>query len=762
MTHDRGMLRSLRNRNYRLYAGGQLLAQTGAWMQRIAQDWLVLQLTNSGIKLGFVIATQFVPWILLALWGGTVADRGNKRRILFVTQGSLGLTALTLALLDLTGVVAYWQVLVLAGALGVVSAVDTPVRQAFVVELVGQADLVNAVGINSTIFNSARLIGPAAAGVAIAVVGTGWAFAANAASSVVVLFLLALMRPGDLHPSPPVPRKRGQQREALVYLRGRPDLILGLSLILAAGTFGPTTQVSVALLAKQVFDRGAAGYGLLSSALACGALLGAVFATRRRTQPSLSFVVAISFMFSLLQIAAGAMPTFASTAVALVPAGLTMLLLTNAVITMVQLGVRPTLRGRLMAVFIICSSGGAPIGAPLMGWLASRAGPRWAMIGGGLICLLVTVALGARAARRGELRGNRGGVRYEQSGQPSRRPPSQPRNGEGETMNRYPVGSSGLIASQQCFGAMGMSISYGPADDDESVRTLHRAAELGITMFDTAEVYGPFRNERLLARAFGDRRDQVTIATKFGTELDDDGRKLGPVNGSPEYVRKAAARSLRNLSTDVIDLYYLHRPDPRVPIEETIGAMAELVAAGQVRYLGVSNATADEIRRAHATHPLTAVQVEYSLFTRDVEANGVLAAARALGIGVVPYSPVGRGVLTGEIRSLEPLPATDFRRIVPRFQGENLTSNLAVVDRLRALAERREITAAQLALAWLHAQGHDIFPIPGTRYIAHLEQNTAAAAVELTPGELDEIDQVAPAGVAAGDPSADPALMMKR
>jgi aryl-alcohol dehydrogenase-like predicted oxidoreductase len=329
-------------------------------------------------------------------------------------------------------------------------------------------------------------------------------------------------------------------------------------------------------------------------------------------------------------------------------------------------------------------------------------------------------------------------------------------------MRSFAVGTQGLLASEQGFGCMGMSIAYGPARDDESAATLHRAIALGVTMFDTAEVYGPFTNERLIGQVIRGLESPVTIATKFGTELDDNGRKLAPVNGRPEYVRKAAERSLRNLGTETIDLYYLHRPDPDTPIEETVGAMAELIEEGKVRYIGLSNPTAELIRRAHQTHPLTAVQSEYSLFTRDVETNGILGTVRELGIGFVAYSPIGRGFLSGTVRSLHNLVATDVRRILPRFEGDNLAANIAVLDRLESIARNLKVTPAQLALAWVQAQGDDIFPIPGTRHLAHLEENVAACTVALARTELDEIDSVAPPGVASGSTRIDPALLMKR
>ncbi len=394
------MFRSLRVRNYRLYASGQLVSLTGTWMQRVAQDWLVLELTNSGTALGVVTALQFAPSILLGLWGGVLADRLDKRKLLFVTQSGLALVALLLGLLDVTGVVAYWHVLLLAFALGVISAVDMPVRQAFVVEMVGRDELTNAVAINSTTFNSARIIGPAIAGITITAVGTGWAFLANALSSVAVLAGLAAMRTAELHPSKPVVRAKGQLREGFRYVRGRPDLMLTMVLIFVVGTFGLNFQITCALMAKQVFHHGASGYGLLSTALAVGAFGGAVVATRRTKRPTALFLLVTAGAFGLAEVVAGVMPNFGWTAVALVPTGLAMLAVTTAANSHIQLGVAPTMRGRVMALYLVCFMGGTPLGAPLIGWLAEVAGPRWGLVGGGLVCLLSALAVAGYLARR--------------------------------------------------------------------------------------------------------------------------------------------------------------------------------------------------------------------------------------------------------------------------------------------------------------------------------------------------------------------------
>jgi MFS family permease len=393
------MFRSLRVRNYRLYASGQLVSLTGTWMQRVAQDWLVLELTNSGTALGIVTALQFGPSLLLGLYGGILADRLDKRKVLFVTQTAMALAALLLGVLDVAGVVQYWHVLALATVLGLITAIDTPVRQSFVVEMVGRDELTNAVGINSTIFNAGRILGPAMAGVLITAVGTGWAFVANAASSLAVLAGLAMMRTSELFPSPPVRRASGQLREGFRYVRRRPDLMLAMVLIFVLGTFGLNFAITCALMAKQVFHRGASGYGLLSTALAVGACGGAILATRRTKRPSALFLLASASAFSIAEIVSGLMPDFWWTAAALVPTGLAMLSVTTAANSSIQLGVAPTMRGRVMSLYLICFMGGTPVGAPLVGWLAGAAGPRWGLIGGGLICLLSAAGIAAALAR---------------------------------------------------------------------------------------------------------------------------------------------------------------------------------------------------------------------------------------------------------------------------------------------------------------------------------------------------------------------------
>jgi aryl-alcohol dehydrogenase-like predicted oxidoreductase len=315
-------------------------------------------------------------------------------------------------------------------------------------------------------------------------------------------------------------------------------------------------------------------------------------------------------------------------------------------------------------------------------------------------------------------------------------------------MDRRTLGQ-GLEVSEQGLGCMGMSEFYSTADEGESIRTIHRALELGIDFLDTADMYGPFTNEKLVGRAIADRRDRVVLATKFGNSRGEKGEFLG-IRGDPDYVRQACDASLQRLGVDHIDLYYQHRVDPTVPIEETVGAMAELVTAGKVRFLGLSEAGVETIRRAHAVHPIAALQTEWSLWTRDVEENGILETVRELGIAFVAYSPLGRGFLTGRFQKFEDLPEDDYRRSQPRFQGENFARNLELVREVEAIAKEKGCTSSQLALAWVLAQGDDVVPIPGTKRVKYLEENAAAAQVRLSADELRRIDEVFPVGAAAG------------
>ncbi|HKH82407.1 MAG TPA: aldo/keto reductase [Gemmatimonadales bacterium] len=316
-------------------------------------------------------------------------------------------------------------------------------------------------------------------------------------------------------------------------------------------------------------------------------------------------------------------------------------------------------------------------------------------------------------------------------------------------MQRRTLGGQGLTVSALGLGCMGMSEFYAGRDDAESIATIHRALESGVDFLDTADMYGPFTNERLVGKAIKKRRDQVILATKFGNQRGEDGSFLG-VNGRPEYVQKSCDGSLQRLGVDHIDLYYQHRVDRSVPIEETVGAMAQLVHEGKVRFLGLSEAAPPTIQRAHQEHPISALQTEYSLWTRDPE-DEVLPLCRELGIGFVAYSPLGRGFLTGRFRTFEDLPEDDYRRDSPRFQGDNFQKNLDLLARVEEIARQKNCTTAQLSLAWLLAQGEDIVPIPGTKQRRYLDENVQSLRIEMTATDLERIEEVAPKGAASGD-----------
>lgn len=387
-----GTFHSLRVRNYRLFASGQVISLTGTWAQRIAQDWLVLDLSgNSGLALGIVTGLQFLPVLILGMWGGVLADRYDKRRLLVWVQVVMGGLALALGLLDVTGVVQLWQVYALSFALGIASALDTPVRQSFIVELVGPDDLPNAVGLNSATFNSARIVGPAIAGVLITTVGTGWVFLGNAVSFVAVVTGLLLMRRSELRPAARLVKAKGQVREGLAYVRSSPDLLVPILLVAVIGTFGLNFQITMALVAKQVFGKGAGSFGLLSSMLAVGSLLGALASARRTGPPRLRRLLLSALAFGILEVAVGLAPSFLVMAVLLVPTGVAVLTFSTTANLLCQLGSAPHLRGRVMALYVLVFLGGTPLGAPLIGAVAQLLGPRSGLLLGGAVSALAAV-----------------------------------------------------------------------------------------------------------------------------------------------------------------------------------------------------------------------------------------------------------------------------------------------------------------------------------------------------------------------------------
>jgi MFS family permease len=393
---------SLRNRNYRLYASGGAVSNVGTWMQRVAQDWLVLQLTHgSGTAIGITTGLQFLPMLLLGPWGGLIADRFPKRRVLVATQASMGSLAVVLGLLDVAGVVNVWHVFAFALLRGIVTAVDNPARQSFVVEMVGRDDLQNAVGLNSASFNAARIVGPAAAGVLIVLIGTGPLFIVNGFSFLAVIAALRAMRESDLNASPPARRGGGMVREGIRYVRGRSDLMLIIVIVGFVGTFGLNFQMVNALMATGVFHRGAGSYGLLGSIMAIGSLSGALLAARRG-RPRQRLIVGSALAFGGLEIIAGLMPEYWLYAALLIPVGVSSLTLITAANATMQLSVAPAMRGRVMALYMAVFMGGTPFGAPVVGWLGSTFGPRWSLLSGGAISVIATaVAAGLLARRKG-------------------------------------------------------------------------------------------------------------------------------------------------------------------------------------------------------------------------------------------------------------------------------------------------------------------------------------------------------------------------
>jgi MFS family permease len=401
-----GMFGSLRERNYRLFASGQIVSLIGTWMQRVAQDWLVLELSGKDpIALGIAAALQFLPTLFLSLWAGVLADRMDKRRLLMLLQASMGICALGLGLLDVTGVAQLWQVYVFCFVLGCFSAVETPVRQSFVVEMVGKAQVTNAVALNSMTFNLARIVGPAIAGVLITLIGTGWVFLGNFLSFAAVLTGLALMNPSRLHRGTPAPRERGQLLEGLRYVRGRPDLVMLMVLVFLVSTFGMTFFTTLAVAAANVFHQDASGYGLLSTMLAVGTLSGATMAARRSTRgrPRLRMLFVGGLVFGALEIILGVMPTYLAFGLMLIPIGMALMTFTTTANSTVQLSVTPQMRGRVMGLYMLVFLGGNPIGGPLTGWLADAFGGRAPFIAGGIVSVLATAMCGLILMRRADI-----------------------------------------------------------------------------------------------------------------------------------------------------------------------------------------------------------------------------------------------------------------------------------------------------------------------------------------------------------------------
>jgi MFS family permease len=408
------MFGSLRVRNYRLFASGQVISNVGTWMQRIAQDWLVLTLTdNSPVALGIAAALQFLPSLMFTLWAGVLADRLDKRKFLALIQTGMASCALVLGILDVTGLVQLWQVYLLCFVLGVFTAADMPVRQSFVAEMVGREHLANAVALNSSTFNLARVVGPAVAGLMIIWVGTGWVFLVNAISTVAVIAQLLRMNPAELHRGKAVPRKRGQLREGLRYVRRRPDLLAAMTLVFCVSTFAITFFVTLAIAAANVFHREADAYGLLSTLLAVGTLTGALLAAQRstRSRPGPRLLIASAFAFGVLELLAGLMPSYLTFGLALIPVGVALMTFMTTANSTVQLSVSAEMRGRVMAIYMLVFIGGNPIGAPMVGWLAAQFGGRSPFVVGGAIAALSAVVCGIVLARRGDI--PRGSARSE-------------------------------------------------------------------------------------------------------------------------------------------------------------------------------------------------------------------------------------------------------------------------------------------------------------------------------------------------------------